>query len=255
MAVNTKESLTISSFNKDLNLLIRTLGKRYGEDINVFIMGHSFGGLLSASYLATKNYQEKIKGWINVSGDFDVTKSNIDIVDRIIFFADKFIDVGENITDWQSIREEVGEIDITVYPLVYSDEKKLTKINQRMEPLLQKYKNDPKYRQSEFNSLFMSPAPSALTLVGNLATSYKSINKDLENYKLVNELPKITVPSLFCYGKYDFGNSPNVGLKVYNNVSSMSKELIIYEHSSHEAMLTEPDAFNSDIIKFIETHK
>jgi len=250
-----KNSLTITNFAKDLDLLIRTLEKRYGEDISLFIMGHSFGGLLSGSYLSTKNHQNKIKGWINISGDLDVTKSNIDIVNRIIFFAEGFISIDENVGNWKSVLKEVKEIDTSLFPLTSNDEKKLTKITKTMGPLLEKYRNKPQYRQSEFNSVLISPAPSALTLVGNLLHAYTPINKDLEKYKLIHELPKINIPSLFVFGKYDLGNSPDVGLELYNTIGSVEKELIIYEHSSHETMMTEPEAFNSDVIKFIETHK
>lgn len=251
----TNEELSVTDYVEDLNLLIRTLEKRYGEDISIFIMGHSWGGFLSATHLTTKDYQDKIKGWINISGDIDFNGYYIDVVNRIVFFAETAILEGEDVDDWKFILDEVQKIDTTVIPLTKVDEKLFHEIEKTANSLLEKHQNQPQYVQNQFNSNLIGPAPSIPTLLGNVLQAYKPLSEELEAYKLKNDLPKITVPCLFIFGKYDLGNSPDVGQEFYDNVGSVSKELIIYQKSNHEAMSTEPEVFNSDFINFVETHK
>src|SRR5664279_811311 len=53
---------------EDLKKVIEVLKYRYGQDISLFLVGHSFGGLIAADFVTTPGYQQLIKGLINVDG-------------------------------------------------------------------------------------------------------------------------------------------------------------------------------------------
>ncbi|MFK8046387.1 MAG: alpha/beta hydrolase, partial [Crocinitomicaceae bacterium] len=69
------------------------------------------------------------------------------------------------------------------------------------------------------------------------------------------DLNKITIPSQFLWGKYDFVVPPAVGVDAYNRVSSVNKEIIIFEKSGHSPMSNEPVKFANSIIDFVELYK
>jgi pimeloyl-ACP methyl ester carboxylesterase len=50
-----KEDMTIEAMISDINALVQVLKKRYGDEISLFIMGHSWGGTLSTAYLSTRS--------------------------------------------------------------------------------------------------------------------------------------------------------------------------------------------------------
>ena len=89
----------------------------------------------------------------------------------------------------------------------------------------------------------------------NFLNAFSTLEEDIKKHDLQSQLPTIVLPSLLIYGKYDFGTSPDVGTMFLNEISSSKKQLSVYANSGHEAMLTEPEKFNEEIINFIESNK
>jgi pimeloyl-ACP methyl ester carboxylesterase len=56
------DKLNLSQMTDDLKKLIQLIKYRYGENSSVFILGHSFGGLLVTSFMTTGNNQSMVKG-------------------------------------------------------------------------------------------------------------------------------------------------------------------------------------------------
>ena len=82
-----------------------------------------------------------------------------------------------------------------------------------------------------------------------------TINGETEKASMTADLNKITIPSLFLWGKYDFVVPPSLGEMAFNNVSSTKKEVVIFEKSGHSPMDSEPDLFAEKVIQFVELHK
>ena len=64
-------NLNLPQMIEDLEKLVTVIHYRYGNDMEIFLMAHSFGGLLGAGYLVQNNNQANIKGWIEVDGAHD----------------------------------------------------------------------------------------------------------------------------------------------------------------------------------------
>src|SRR5450759_4870082 len=62
------ENLKLDQMVEDLKKVIEVLKFRYGQDMSLFLLGHSFGGLIAADFITQPGYQDMIKGLINVDG-------------------------------------------------------------------------------------------------------------------------------------------------------------------------------------------
>lgn len=53
-----QSDITIAEIVEDVEALAITLRHKYGQDIQLFLMGHSWGGTLGSAVLTTENYQD-----------------------------------------------------------------------------------------------------------------------------------------------------------------------------------------------------
>ncbi len=250
----SKEQLKVDEYVRDLDFLVDVLKDKYGDDISLFLLGHSWGGMLTAKYLSTENFQNNFKGWINMSGVLDVNESDKNAIrwlDRII---QENVMMGVQVGVWEEQLEALQSIDTSTWPLDFSESRDLYAIEKDVLKLVKDVLKEEQYRSGFFRSSFLSPS-ATFNHISNVLTAFGSLNKDFKNQALTSRLNRIHLPTLLIYGKYDFSISPEVGEAIFQGISSESKELSIYEFSTHEASLTEPERFNMECIHFIETHK
>lgn len=247
-----KESLTIDAFIDDIHLLVQVLKKKYGDDISLFLMGHSWGGMLATSYLLKEGYQDGLKGWINISGTPDAPQELIETPKLILTVAEEEITKGNKVKQWQDIINTISPIDTNNL----SDDvvKKIDAQERIMFELLGDQVYPEQHRYKGISKLF-SPADNLL-LISNLThPAVMPFLEDVNKMDVVDDLYKITIPTLVQFGKYDVGTSPAVGQLLYSNISSSEKFFDIYEHSEHFCFTQEPELFLENVMKFIEAYK
>lgn len=250
----SKDDLTVENYVQDLDFLVNTLKHKYGKGISLFLMGHSWGGMATAFYLSKGHFQDKIKGWINISGVVDLEAGPIDVANRLSMFANENIATGQSVETWTSILKDIQEVDLSTLPLSKDDNKIMFSVEKRANELLEEKLNKEQYREGFFSNTFLGPSAS-FNHATNMLHGFFPLEKEIKEHDLKLQLPKITIPSLLIFGKYDLGTSPDVGAVFYNEISSTEKKLSIYEYTSHEAMLTEPEKFNMEFMDFVELHK
>ncbi|UTW62766.1 alpha/beta fold hydrolase [bacterium SCSIO 12741] len=103
--------LTVQAMADDMLAVVRALKSKYGSQISIFALGHSWGGTLTARYMTTGNYQHELKGWIEVDGAHDIPQLNKDAVAMFISVAKEQIALGNNVENWQSTLEWAEAID------------------------------------------------------------------------------------------------------------------------------------------------
>lgn len=246
-----KEDMSIDIMLEDMQLLVRVLKEKYGEDISLFIMGHSWGGTLSTAYLSKESNQNDIKGWINISGTPDAKQELIEASKQVVAFADEEISKGNNVDAWKSIKNEVIAIDTNNI-----DDAAESIIDKEAQKALSFFKDEiypEKRRYPTYRSLLNAEDP--LLLLGNVFQTPQAFMDEVQNIDLVDELCKIEIPTLIQFGKYDIGSSPAIGQLIYDNISSTDKFYDVYEHSEHFAFSQETDLFLLNVISFIEAYK
>ena len=253
------DQTAITEMTKDIRALAWVLKKKYGDDISLFLMGHSWGGTLGSAYMTTENYQEEFKGWIEVDGAHDFGLLMSGGVRMFNEIGGDQIALGNSVSFWEDAIEQVNEIDT----LDYTDDDVLT-LNQlagQTESILEEAGLNAEYTPDDgeltlalTNTLFANnPLTSFIT---GLRTG-KSLADDHDLYH-VDYSPlfsNITIPSLILWGRHDFVVSPDLAFQAFDLIGSADKEIIIFERSGHSPMQNEGPAFANAVINFVEKHK
>lgn len=245
-----KEDLTIEQNSKDIYQLIQFLKAKYGNDISLFLAGHSWGGLTSAHALINTNLQEDVLGWIEMNGAHDLEKTYIEATKMFQKFANKEIANENNLDFWEPILEEVNKIDTL----------DITEENQGYLNSTA-FKAEKKFdlTSTEEGSIVLpfSPRNYGFGLVTKASNLFGNpiLGEDSYSYNLTERLDEIEIPCLFLWGKYDFVVPPALGESAYNLVSTTEKELVIYETSGHSPMVNEGELLTQKVKEFIELYK
>jgi len=245
---NNIKSLTLSQMANDLNAVVKVIKYRY-QNPSIFLYAHSFGGLLAAAYLETGNYQNDLKGWIEIDGAHNYPLTNSESRAALIDTGTSEIAKGNNVERWQKIVD---------YCKTHNPRKSFDAISQ-----IEVYAHDAeKYMgikpSTATVNLFSPEDPSSL-LVNDIKLFYTPGGDDfilsLQNLSYSPGMVNIKIPSLLLWGKYDFTVPPSLGDDALKHLGSNYKRLIIYPHSGHRPMQGDTDAVEDDIISFIEQFK
>jgi pimeloyl-ACP methyl ester carboxylesterase len=246
------ENITIDMMVEDTYALIQTLKSRYGDDISIFLMGHSWGGTLGTAFMLKDDYQHEIKGWIEVDGAHDFPLMNVEIIKMINEIGPSEILVGNNTVEWNEALEFANGLDtnninfdqaIELNGFAGKLERDLTFLNPKSESNL-----------GAFELNFTGPN-NPMTANVNVLNLPEEFYEELILFSATSELEKITIPTLLQWGRYDFKVPPSVGQTTFDAISSADKYLKIYENAGHSPMRYEPELFVEDMIDFIEAFK
>ncbi len=238
--------VTVAQMADDLRALIGVVKAHYGEDIRIFVLGHSWGGMLTAKFMVTGNNQNLIDGWIESNGAHDIPKLNRAAIKLFLEVGQSQVDAGNSVADWQAILTWAEAIDTNNISTEEGGE-----INEKGFEAEKLLTDDGVILEGEGGAFSLLGPTNPLTsfLSGNYTS--QTIEAEVESTSLTAELSVITVPCLFLWGQYDFVVPPRLGIDAFEQVQAQDKELIIFERSGHSPMDNEPDAYVSAIEAFI----
>jgi len=244
--------VTIETMVEDMNAVVKTLKAKYGEDKSIFILGHSWGGTLSAKYMTTSDYQHNVKGWIEVDGAHDIPKLNKDAIAMFKSIGAQQVAQGNSVNSWNEILDWANAIDVNNITIAQGGE-----INSNGGKVERWLLQDGVLQQGEQGgiqaSLLGGPTnPIISPISGNNTANHLN---EIELLSLTNQLNKVSIPTLILWGKYDFIVPPTLGQDTYDNISSTSKKLVIFEKSGHSPMDNEWQLFNQEVKAFVDAHK
>jgi proline iminopeptidase len=245
------EQLTLQRFADDVYDLTLFLKQKYGQDISVFVMGHSWGGTTGTYAMLNTDIQNEIKGWIEVAGAHDIPLLYIESIKLFLEVGNAEIAAGNNVSDWQEIVDYAASLDTNNI----SDEEsgQLNSYGFKAEGLLSQVVT-PDGENVPSHGLFTSPI---MTLSAYLSSNLTAnvINVETEKTAMTNELYKINIPTLLLWGKYDFVVPPALGESAYNKISSTDKKLVLFDFSGHSPMDSESAKFVDEVKTFVELYK
>ncbi|MGB1038410.1 MAG: alpha/beta fold hydrolase [Bacteroidia bacterium] len=247
------EDLTMELMAEDMRAVVLTLKSKY-DDASIFALGHSWGGTVSSKFMISGDNQFLLNGWIEADGAHDIPKLNIDAVKMFQEVGQEQIAMGNNVSNWQDITEWADGIDTLDISKEVGGEinEKGHKVSEWL--IEDKVINGSSSGGIESSGLKGHTNPLTSFLSGNY-TSNKLVENGIEEVSYTAELNKVAIPSLFLWGRYDFVVPPSLAYDAYNNVSSSFKKIVIFEKSAHSPMDTEWEAFNKEVVDFIESHK
>jgi pimeloyl-ACP methyl ester carboxylesterase len=241
--------LTFDLYVKDMEKVIAVLKYRYGSDCKIFVLSHSWGGLIAPGYLTKGNNQTNITGWINVAGAHNYYLNDSLTRDYLLSFGKDQISRNIKKENWQEI---VDFATANVPNYNYKLSSKYASCAFSAESLIDSINNG--VGAGGPIALFSKPYPfSFFWVASNSASTYLSdLGEEIILKEFSSKLNLITIPVLCITGKYDFTCPMPLATEVMNKVTSIKKKMIILQHSGHICMENEPDIFYKEVANFIE---
>ena len=238
--IDTKnETSDFEQAMKDVDELVNYLCKRFKKN-KVTIMGHSYGSLLGASYVA--RYSDRVERYIGIGQSIsikDTQKMNYE--EAVKLLADDKKKINELTIAYQRLREDFN-LD------------NLMKFQRLTIPCF--VANMPKLKQTNQIKLILSSPDLAFNdirwLVGmlNLKAHYTR-NKKLLDYTLSANIYDIgneySVPMYFISGEYDKSCRIELLEKYYEEIVAPNKKLVIMKACGHSPQIDEPVLFAKEV--------
>lgn len=257
-------------YAEDLNVIIQTIKYHYGNNIKIYLMGHSWGGELTTQYMLTPEYQKNINGWINIGGNQWITDDlqgrYVNMQKNLLATSQIELQEGDNIELWQEINDfcktlDTMNFDYWNYGLLYDYAWATTWEHMRTEG---KIEDDPTdlafdsnpglesgneyFADNDFSGWPFSENPGQV----NSDVTLQSV------YNRTNQLPyfdRITKPTLIIYGRYDFICPSQLGQKLFDNISTPEKDKKFIElDSADHAPWHRIDEFTYHVKAFIDKY-
>jgi pimeloyl-ACP methyl ester carboxylesterase len=240
----------IDTIIDDTVVLVEVLHERYGDDAEVYLFGHSWGGLLGTAALLRTDLQNDIAGWINSDGPHDLPLLNRYLIDMLSEFALEEIAAGRFVDDWADSLKTIHEMDVDNLKL--SDISALNQMAYEAELRIADLRYEEEYTLSELSTYLFNPPVAALA---QLFTSYWTailLMDEIESTSLTG-LDAIEVPTLLLWGAYDFVVPPQLGYDQLDAIGTDNASLVIFGHAGHSPMINQPTEFAEVILDFVSS--
>lgn len=251
----SQEELNVQQYVEDLDKLLTLLQHRYGADIGLFLMGHSWGGALASAYVTTGNKQEKLKGWCNVDGVHNFPAMRKWVLEKFLEFAPTQIAANNSKEEWEDILEYCQ--DLNPNNITDEEELRLNSMGYQAEQLLTSdgIVNLPEYDISGLLEYSLTSYHNTnMALVSRILTSSQLWDK-LRDLNYTEAMEQVTIPALFMWGEHDFVVPPKMGEEIFEHYGGEEKEIHFFSKSGHSPMINEANEFVSILKNFIETYK
>jgi pimeloyl-ACP methyl ester carboxylesterase len=243
--------LNLPQMTDDLKKAIQLIKNRYGQNSSVFVLGHSFGGLLTSSFITNDNNQSMVKGWIFVDGSHNYPLNDTLTRQMLLTIGQQQIALNKNTDKWEKIilycNAHVGSFtkeeseQLSSYA---SDAETYIDVVKKINILNLIKENAVKYEW-----------PLTSMLVNYLYSSNASFNEDLYKTEFSTSLHKVTIPTLLLFGKFDFICPSDLGMDILNRINTNDKKMVISPISGHNMMFQDEVFFCKEVNDFIDLHK
>jgi pimeloyl-ACP methyl ester carboxylesterase len=240
-------NLHLDQMAEDLKKVIEVLKFRYGQDMSLFLLGHSFGGLLAADFITRPGYQNMINGFIDVDGSHNYPFNDTLTRQALLTEGNYQVSQNKNVDDWRPIIN---------YCNTHKGNFSLEE-SQQLETFATQAENyvDSIKHISILNLVLKYSIPNNIPLTAvlcNLLYSEDSnFNKELAVTQFSASLNIVTIPVLVLWGKYDLTCPLALGEDFYNRISSIDKSMAVSPISGHNMMFQDKKFFCDKVSEFV----
>ncbi len=244
------ENLNLDQMVDDLKKVIEVLKYRYGQDMSLFLLGHSFGGLLAADFVTRPDYQNMIAGLIDVDGSHNYPLNDTLTRQMLLTVGQYEVSQNKNAGKWGTIINYCN-----AHPGNFSFDESMQ---------LETYASDAEtyidsVKQVNIPSLILKYAvkedyPLTSMLVNLLYSENKAFNTELSKENFSPSLYEVSIPVLVLWGKYDFVCPLSLGEDFYDHISSTEKRMVISPVSGHNMIFQDEKLFCDEVNAFIQQY-
>ena len=251
-----QETESIAQHVDDLDKVIDLLYFRYGADISVALMGHSWGGYLTCAYLLDPQREAKVGTWVNIDGG--VHRSNFlnDDMKRIVDIAQDEILKGRFVNEWIELSNQaMAQLDSNITLYTYQSQNQPFTILSKAEQLINKSKVIETITGSTFDAIYRNNYQPFIAAANDNRSS-QQVQEEMFQFDTTVEvlLPSVTLPTFNIYGYWDVRTALQQGEYVFNTIATPedNKRLLILEDSGHSPMVNEPVRLGDAIVEWLD---
>lgn len=244
-------TLNPDQFIEDTEKVVQLLQQKYPGK-KLFMLGHSWGGQLSAGYLGRDDHDSNFRGWIDLNGSIFAELETQLMKEWILeHIPEKLNDPNEDhefwqfILDWYEANPNPGNY-TGIEPYFYVSALEGDAYN--YEQTLEDYPTP--YIDLIFKSMF-----SMSYYVDSFGKYEDHRPWDFLDY--TPELGNITIPALMLWGAQDGVVPPQVADYVYEHLGTdpAQKKVVKIDKCAHGPFVDQPEIFYDEVSQFIETYK
>jgi pimeloyl-ACP methyl ester carboxylesterase len=241
------KNLTLDQMTIDLKKVIQLIKARYGQDCSVYLLGHSFGGLLTSSFITAGDNQSMVKGWIFADGSQNYPLNDTLTRQMLITIGNQQINQNKYKAKWEEI---ISYCNSHTGPFYLDESDQFQAYAMNAETYIDSV---PKINEWTIlkNNALKYEWPLTSMLVNYLYSTYADLNDVLAMTEFSSSLKKVTVPVLILFGNYDFVCPKELGYDLFNRISSSYKKIVISPVSGHNIMLQDEVLFCNEINEFV----
>jgi pimeloyl-ACP methyl ester carboxylesterase len=244
-------NLHLDQMVEDLKKVIQVLKYRYGQDMSLFLLGHSFGGLIAVDFITSSDYQNMIKGLINVDGSHNYPLNDTLTRQMLLSVGQYQVSQKRNVEKWQPIISYcIGHQG----NFSFEESQQLGTYATEAENYIDSIKHINIVTQV-LKYAITDKYPLTAMLSNFLYSEDSNFNKELAKAQFSSSLYKVTIPVLVLWGKYDFTCPTALGEDFYNRISSTDKLMAISPISGHDMMLQDKKFFCNEVNAFIQKNR
>ena len=232
----------LPAFRDDIRRLILLLKSRYGEDKQIYLMGHSWGGLLTPYFLGEPTYQALAAGWIQVGGAHNYRLSDSLCHQMLLHHGREEISGGRNVAEWEEIVEFCETQDYREYRTALRMVLHAHKAETLMLPEAEPPDQDSRHW------------PLTAMAANNVASVAWRVDRPAYENPVEAGLPGISLPVLLLWGQYDFVCPKGLMDDLKQRLGSPNIEEVVYPASGHSPMFNEAQVFWYDVTDWISRH-
>jgi proline iminopeptidase len=235
-------SMTVQTMVQDTHKAVTLINHLYDRPA-IYLMGHSWGGLLGTAYLI--QYPEEVKGWIEVDGAHNKVQSASYSKKWVMDYAINQIEKGVNTHFWEEALQWYDQYEGL---LTYSSKHYTTYL-----PAAHAYFYKDNYRYYGLSDYFFG-SPNGFDLLLNGKFSDQHLEQEIVSTDLTPLMAKVTIPSLICWGKHDGAIPHQMARDAYDALGTAEslKTIVYFEESAHSPMIEENQLFCSTVIDFVD---
>ena len=245
-----KETMHPDQFIEDTDMIVKLIQAKYPGK-TLFMLGHSWGGQLSAGYLGRDDHQANFNGWIDVNGSiYGELESQLMknwILERVpaeMAKPDADTEFWQYVLDWYEENPNPGNYS-QLEPYWFAGA--LGGGGYNVDSILAVHPIP--YTELVFSSMF------SLSWYVNSFSLEDQVVWDQINY--TPELHNMTLPVLLLWGEDDGIVPVEVAEYVYEELATdpSQKSLVRVSECAHGPQQEQPARFYEEVKRFVETYK
>jgi pimeloyl-ACP methyl ester carboxylesterase len=244
-------NLHLSQMVDDLKKVIEVTKYRYGQDISLFLLGHSFGGMIASDFITTSDYQYMISGLIDVDGSHNYPLNDSLTRQKLLTVGQYEISKNRHASDWKPI---VNYCLAHQGNFSFEESQQLETYGAEAENYIDSIKHVNMVSQV-LKYVISDKYPLTAMLTNLLYSEDSDFNKELAVTQFSTSLNKVTIPVLVLWGGYDFICPTALGKDFFNRISSVNKKMGISPVSGHNMIIQDNEFFTEQINSFVSAYR